>query len=399
MADAQISSSDSGHSPAKNDAALAHATRLTLRVCHVAGTAAFIDEAGLGPEGKDLRKAIRSRNTAALFDHLVAALSYQGISDEVAKNFMDRHGLASWHVIESALRIRPSCPKLKSYWHFYDCRYNKSRFTCAEPNRLVDCPLPRSWLRNGRLNQTAYSLYLFIRDIAGGDLVGWIDKRLNAASKQPEADRLARMRAALVEPLREVYGVSDKVLTMALSQVLLGAPQSRWRWREVGGSMIAVDTLVHNFLHRTGILQRFEAEHSYGPACYRPRGCAEIIETVAGEIDASQFDRRFPTTFPRFVQYAIWRYCSQQGLDICNGNQIDDRKPCENIQCALYPNCDFCHANDPHEEHDFGSFEAEGHTIFFKIDYLDRSLNYHSPDPADPAVTVRVITVMLADEY
>jgi hypothetical protein len=62
--------------------------------------------------------------------------------------------------------------------------------------------------------------------------------------------------------------------------------------------------------------------------------------SVAGEIDASQFDRRFPTTFPRFVQYAIWRYCSQQGLDICNGNQIDDRKPCENVQCALYPACD-----------------------------------------------------------
>jgi hypothetical protein len=58
---------------------------------------------------------------------------------------------------------------------------------------------------------------------------------------------------------------------------------------------------------------------------------------------------------------------------------------------------DFCHANDPHE--DFGSFEAEGHTIFFKIDYLDGSLNYHSPDPTDPAVTIRVITVMLADEY
>ena len=28
---------------------------------------------------------------------------------------------------------------------------------------------------------------------------------------------------------------------------------------------------------------------------------------------------------------------------------------------------DFCHANDPHQEHDFGSFEADGHTIFFKI--------------------------------
>ena len=60
---------------------------------------------------------------------------------------------------------------------------------------------------------------------------------------------------------------------------------------------------------------------------------------------------------------------------------------------------DFCHANDPHEEHDFGSFEANGQTIFFKIDYYDKSLTYHSPDPSDPTVTKRVITIMLADEY
>ena len=60
---------------------------------------------------------------------------------------------------------------------------------------------------------------------------------------------------------------------------------------------------------------------------------------------------------------------------------------------------DFCHANDPHEEHDFGSFEADGHKIFFKIDYFDQSLTYHSPDPSDPAVTQRVITIMLAEEY
>jgi hypothetical protein len=340
MDEGGISLRDHGRSSAKDDAALTYAGRLVQRVCQLAGTAAFIDETGLGPEGKDLRKAIRSRNTAALFDHLVTALSYQGISDEVAKNFMDRHGLASWDVIEGALRTRPSCPKLRSYWHFYDCQYNKSRFTCAEPNRLAGCPLPRSWLRNGRLNQTAYSLYLFARDVADGDMVGWIDRRLAAANEPSGPDRLARMRAALVDPLREVYGVSDKVLMMALSQLLLGAPRSRRHWREVGGSMIAVDTLVHNFLHRTGILHRFDAHHSYGPACYQLNGCAAIIETVAGEIDASQFSRRFPERFPRFVQYAIWRYCSQQGLDTCNGNQIDDRKPCINVRCTLYPSCD-----------------------------------------------------------
>jgi hypothetical protein len=60
---------------------------------------------------------------------------------------------------------------------------------------------------------------------------------------------------------------------------------------------------------------------------------------------------------------------------------------------------DFCHANDPHGEHDFGSFEAEGSVIFFKIDYYDKTLSRHSPDPSDPSVTERVITVMLAEEY
>jgi hypothetical protein len=60
---------------------------------------------------------------------------------------------------------------------------------------------------------------------------------------------------------------------------------------------------------------------------------------------------------------------------------------------------DFCHANDPHEEHDFGSFGIDGHTMIFKIDYYDKTLTVHSPDPADPSVTERVITIMLAAEY
>jgi hypothetical protein len=64
---------------------------------------------------------------------------------------------------------------------------------------------------------------------------------------------------------------------------------------------------------------------------------------------------------------------------------------------AVFDN--FSHENDPYEEHDFGSFPAEGETLFFKIDYYDKSLEMHSPDPSDPSVTERVITVMLASEY
>jgi hypothetical protein len=60
---------------------------------------------------------------------------------------------------------------------------------------------------------------------------------------------------------------------------------------------------------------------------------------------------------------------------------------------------DFCTANDPHGEHDFGSFDFDGNQVMFKIDYYDKALTGHSPDPADPAVTERVITIMLAEEY
>jgi hypothetical protein len=120
------------------------------------------------------------------------SLSYEGIADQVAFDYMERHGRATWQVIASDLRRQPSCPKLKSYWHFHDCRYNKTRYTSGEPDHLPGCPLPNHWLRNGRLNQTAYALHLFIRDVAGGDLVGWIDRRLNTAARPSGPDRLAR---------------------------------------------------------------------------------------------------------------------------------------------------------------------------------------------------------------
>lgn len=60
---------------------------------------------------------------------------------------------------------------------------------------------------------------------------------------------------------------------------------------------------------------------------------------------------------------------------------------------------DFNERNDPYSEHDFGSTEHEGQTVFFKFDYYDVDLLMHSPDPADPTVTCRVLTVMLAEEY
>ena len=55
--------------------------------------------------------------------------------------------------------------------------------------------------------------------------------------------------------------------------------------------------------------------------------------------------------------------------------------------------------NDPWGEHDCAVMEVEDHRIIWKIDYYDRSRTCHSPDAADPKVTVRVLTVMLSSEY
>lgn len=55
--------------------------------------------------------------------------------------------------------------------------------------------------------------------------------------------------------------------------------------------------------------------------------------------------------------------------------------------------------NDPYDEHDFGAFRSAGERMFWKIDYYDRDRRYGSPDPADPDVTTRVLTIMLASEY
>jgi len=317
-------------------AALDHAVRLIHQVCCFAGSFELLDEF----RDRALCAAVDRHDTAPLFDRLVHDFSFQGISDEIAINYMRRHGQATWRSVRKNLAQRPSCPKLQSYWHFHACRYKKTSGTCAEPDHIAGCPLPTHRLRNGHLNQIAYSLYLFIRDVADGDLVGWIDDRLTQVHNSGGPNRIAQAGTALIEPLRNVYGVSDKVLAMALSGILIGAADVRPEWLEAGVHLIAVDTLVHNFLHRTGILARLKAAHPYGPGCYRPGGCADIIRLVASQIDAGEFNRRFPPVFPRFIQLAIWRYCSQQGFDVCNGNRLDDRHRCQNRYCRLYSICD-----------------------------------------------------------
>ena len=75
----------------------------------------------------------------------------------------------------------------------------------------------------------------------------------------------------------------------------------------------------------------------------------------------------------------------------------------------------FTEENDPHGERDFGCVyqlgdgcwtterprvcDDERERVFWKLDYYDHDLQFGSEDATNPAITRRVLTIMLADEY
>ena len=79
-----------------------------------------------------------------------------------------------------------------------------------------------------------------------------------------------------------------------------------------------------------------------------------------------------------------------------------DSKPVDdiaNIMMLVRNFNNFTPDNDPYGEHDFGSLIYKGDKIFWKIDYYDLNNEYLSENPADPTITNRVLTIMLAEEY
>src|ERR1700730_12182095 len=143
----------------EHGSAIDHAVRIIHAVCGLAGSSNLIENIRADLRADKVQTAIRHRDTAVVFDWLLAAVSYQGIADAVAYDYMERHGRAAW------------------------------------------------------------------RDI---------DQKLGQGANSPAGpDRLTRMRDSLLEAKREIYGVSDKVLAMALSALLLAPPKKMVLWTEV----------------------------------------------------------------------------------------------------------------------------------------------------------------------
>ena len=174
---------------------MAYAVSVVETVAWLAGRTDYLDELGDAAAELDLSGTTGSARSAKVFEWLATALSYQGISDAVARTYMADHERPRWRNVARGVKSA-TCPLLNSYWHFHGCGYRKDAQTCAKPHLMQSCPLPCHEFRNGNLNQLAYSLFLFIRDVAGGDIVSWIDTRLAEAEPGPREGRLSRMGQA-----------------------------------------------------------------------------------------------------------------------------------------------------------------------------------------------------------
>jgi hypothetical protein len=303
-----------------------------------------------------LRRKIDNRaKTRLVFEHVMAQLSYQAIADRIIENYREEHGDITYFQIARRLaaqtrRYGRSCHKLKSFEAYTGCRYQKGKLTCNNRPMLMACPVRRHDLLKGVLNIKAYSFFFYIRDVCQGDLISHFDRIIGRHYRPGQPSWIFKARDALVEDFKRIYGVGDKLSNMGLS-FLLSADPRRSRWLRIGQAMVAIDSLVHNFLHRTGILKFYGAEHNYGPGC--PIDCFSCVDILSRKIDARQFNQGYPKYFPRFVQLSVWIFCTLSAHNICNGVNIDDSKCCERDDiCPLYDLCDHIALKDPGNENE-----------------------------------------------
>ena len=94
----------------RKTSAIDHAVRVVHCVCCLAGSASLIDDVRAELRADGIATAIRRHDTATLFDWLVAALSYQGISNQVAAEYMEQHGSATWADIDQKAGQGITCP-------------------------------------------------------------------------------------------------------------------------------------------------------------------------------------------------------------------------------------------------------------------------------------------------
>jgi hypothetical protein len=173
--------------------AIDHAVRVVHSVCCLSGSASLIHDIRADLRAEGIPSAIQRHDTATLFDWLVAALSYQGISNQVAAEYIERHGSATWADIDQKAGQNITCPRLKSY-----CPPCSRMFLFAIRPQLR-CPAS-SLLRPKKALQTRVSRLLDIldnKDEVGRVIFVWPACRLRQSTHRRS---ILRRPAAVCHP-------------------------------------------------------------------------------------------------------------------------------------------------------------------------------------------------------
>jgi hypothetical protein len=80
-----------------------YAVNLVHSVCCLAGVPSYVDDLRADLRDKGVLAAVNNHDTARLFDWLMSILSFQGIANRVAEDFIYKHGNVGWSDIEQAL--------------------------------------------------------------------------------------------------------------------------------------------------------------------------------------------------------------------------------------------------------------------------------------------------------
>lgn len=111
-------------------------------------------------------------------------------------------------------------------------------------------------------------------------------------------------------------------------------------------------------------------------------------------IDSREYAKRIAELNDRFRQtYWGGKVMTTRGVDM-----LDELISIKLFSAVMHYD-EFNEGDDPYGEHDFGKVVIDGQKFFWKIDYYNNTMDGGSEDPANPDVTTRVLTIMLASEY
>jgi hypothetical protein len=160
--------------------------------------------------------ASNKEKTRELFKPMMILFSYQGIADEKADKYWEKHGYITYLQITRKLNGEYGriCTKLKDFGSFDRCGYIKGSIkrskTCSKSRALEKCPVPTHDLRKGSLNQTAYHFYFFLRDVCRGDLISYIDRIIKShviSSSKPCREAVRNAGRELIKEFSRIHGV------------------------------------------------------------------------------------------------------------------------------------------------------------------------------------------------